>query len=228
MTDPSVAKRAAARAAADLVVDGMRLGLGSGSTFLFVLERLAERIRTEQLRVTGVPTSTGTATAAQQAGIPLLSLVEVDRLDLAIDGADEVDPQKNMIKGGGAALVREKIVAAAAKEMIVVIDEQKLVPMLGRKFLLPVEILPFGWKQTSRAVAATGCTPTLRRTPGNEPVVTDNGNHIIDCKYAGIADPRQLHDRLNALPGVVDNGLFVGMAGRVIVGDAHGRTRILP
>jgi ribose 5-phosphate isomerase A len=228
MTDPLPAKRAAARAAADLVTDGMRLGLGSGSTFMLVLERLAERMRTEKIKLAGVPTSAGTAAAAQQLGIPLLSLVEVDRLDLAIDGADEVDPHKNLIKGGGAAHVREKIVAAAAKELIVVVDEQKLVDVLGRGFALPIEVLPFGWKQTERAIAATGGKPQLRRTPGNEPVVTDNDNYVIDCKYDSIDDPAWLHDHLNALPGVVDNGLFVGMAGRVIVGDAQGKTRILP
>ncbi len=228
MTDPNVAKRAAARAAADLVADGMRLGLGSGSTFLLVLERLAERMRTESFKVAGVPTSGGTAAAAQKLGIPLLSLVEVERLDLAIDGADEVDPQKNMIKGGGAAHVREKIVAAAAKELLVVVDDQKLVDVLGRKFALPVEVLQFGWKQTERAIAATGGKPALRRTAANEPVVTDNGNYVIDCKYEGIEDPTWLHDHLNALPGVVDNGLFVGMTGRIVVGDAQGKTRIVP
>ena len=228
MADPNVSKRAAARAAADLVADGMRLGLGSGSTFLLVLERLAERMRSERLRIAGVPTSQGTAAAAQKLGIPLLSLVEVEHLDLAIDGADEVDGQKNLIKGGGAAHVREKIVAAAAKELVVVVDEQKLVDMLGRRFALPIEVLQFGWKQTERAIAATGGRPTLRLLPSNDPVVTDNGNYVIDCKYDGIRSPKQLHDELNALPGVLDNGLFVGMAGRVIVGDSSGRTRVLP
>ncbi|MGE3173395.1 MAG: ribose-5-phosphate isomerase RpiA [Planctomycetota bacterium] len=228
MTDPNVAKRAAARAAADLVQDGMKLGLGSGSTFLLVLERLAERMRTENLKVTGVPTSAGTAAAAQERGIPLLSMVEVERLDLAIDGADEVDPQKNLIKGGGAAHVREKIVAAAAKELLVVVDETKLVEVLGRSFPLPVEVQQFGWKQTERAIAATGCKPALRRTASEEPVVTDNGNFIIDCKYDGIDDPAWLHSHLNSLPGVVDNGLFVGIAGRIVVGDAQGKTRIVP
>jgi ribose 5-phosphate isomerase A len=228
MTDPNVQKRAAARAAADLVRDGMRLGLGSGSTFLFVLERLSERVRGEHLRIAGVPTSQGTAAAAQKLGIPLLSLVEVEFLDLAIDGADEVDPKKNLIKGGGAAHVREKIVAAAAREFVVVVDEQKLVDVLGRRFALPIEVMPFGWQQTERAIAATGGKPTLRRLPSNEPVVTDNGNYVIDCKYDGIRDPKALHDGLNALPGVIDNGLFVGMTGRVFVGDAKGGVRVLP
>ncbi|MEI6130964.1 MAG: ribose 5-phosphate isomerase A, partial [Planctomycetota bacterium] len=136
MSSADVGKRAAARMAADFVQSGMRLGLGSGSTFLFVLERLAERIRDEKLEIAGVPTSKGTAEAARKFGIPLLSMTEIEHLDLAIDGADEVDPNKNMIKGGGAAHVREKIVAAAAKELLVVIDESKMVEVLGRAFLL--------------------------------------------------------------------------------------------
>jgi ribose 5-phosphate isomerase A len=228
MSDPDLGKRAAGRAAADVVTNGMRLGLGSGSTFLFALERLAERIRGEGLRIAGVPTSSGTAEAARRLGVPLLELAEVDRLDLAIAGADEIDPAKAMIKGGGAALVREKIVAAAAAEMVVAVDAKKCVDVLGRRFLLPVEVMQFGWRQTERAVAATGCTTTLRRARTGDPLITDNGNYILDCKYAGIADPPRLHDRLNAIPGVVDNGLFVGMAGRVFVGEADGHVRILP
>lgn len=228
MSDLYAGKRAAARAAADLVTDGMRLGLGSGSTFLFVLERLAERIAQEGLKVTGVPTSKATAEAAQKSGVPLLSLVEVDYLDLALDGADEVDAQKNLIKGGGGAHVREKIVAAAAREMVVVVDDGKLVDMLGKKFLLPVEVMSFGWKQAERAIAATGCKPQLRQTADGEPFVSDNGNYVLDCKYDGIPDPAWLNEHLNALPGVVDSGLFVGMAGRVVVGDAQGRVRVIP
>lgn len=227
MTDANVAKRAAAFAAADLVQDGMKIGLGSGSTFLFVIERLAERIRTQGLKVTGVPSSKATAAAATAAGVPLLSLDEVDRLDLAIDGADEVDPQKNLIKGGGGAHVRERIVAAAAKEMIVIVDDKKLVAVLGKAFLLPVEVLQFGWKQAERLIAATGGKPARRMRDG-APYVTDNGNFILDCKYDGIDDPAWLADQLDALVGVVDHGLFVGMAGRVVVADPTGKVRIIP
>lgn len=226
MSDLTAAKRAAAFAAADLVQDGTTIGLGSGSTFLFVLERLAERMRAG-LKVQGVATSSGTAAAAQKAGVPLLDLDAVDRLDLAIDGADEVDPQKNLIKGGGGAHVRERIVAAAAKEMVVIVDEKKLVAVLGKAFLLPVEVLPFGWRQTERRIAATGCKPTLRQADG-KPFVTDNGNYVLDCKYDGIDDPPWLDEHLNALVGVVDHGLFVGMAGRVVVGDAQGKVRVIP
>ncbi|MEZ6037127.1 MAG: ribose-5-phosphate isomerase RpiA [Planctomycetota bacterium] len=227
MSDARVAKRAAAFAAADLVPDGSTIGLGSGSTFLFVLERLAERIR-DGLKVKGVPTSSGTAAAAQQVGVPLLSLDDVERLDLAIDGADEVDAQKNLIKGGGACHTRERIVAAAAKEMIVIVDESKLVDVLGDAFLLPIEVLPFGWQQTRRLVEATNCTTTRREKDG-QPIVTDNGNWILDCKYdGGIEDPAWLDSHLNGLTGVIDHGLFVGMTGRIVVADAAGKVRVLP
>ena len=226
MTDANVAKRAAAFAAADLVQSGMQIGLGSGSTFLFVFERLAERMRKDGLEVRGVATSSGTAAAAQQAGIPLVELDAVERLDLAIDGADEVDPRKNLIKGGGGAHVRERIVAAAAKELVVIVDDRKLVPVLGKAFLLPIEVLPFGWKHAERRIAATGCKPQLRLRDG-KPFVTDNGNYVLDCKYDGIEDPAWLDEHLNALVGVVDHGLFVGMAGRVLVGDAQGKVRII-
>lgn len=227
MSDVNVAKRAAAYAAADLVQDGMKIGLGSGSTFLFVIERLAERIATQGIKIAGVPSSQGTADAATKAGVPLLTLDEVERLDLAIDGADEVDPQKNLIKGGGGAHTRERIVAAAAKEMIVIIDDKKLVPVLGKAFLLPVEVLQFGWKQAERLITATGGKPTRRERDG-VPFVTDNGNYILDCKYDGIEDPAWLGEQLNALTGVVDHGLFVGMAGRIVVADATGKVRTIP
>lgn len=227
MTDANVAKRAAAFAAADLVQSGMQIGLGSGSTFLFVIERLAERIRTQGLQVIGVPSSKATAAAATAAGVPLRTLEEVDRLDLAIDGADEVDPKKNLIKGGGGAHVRERIVAAAAKEMVVIVDDKKLVAVLGKAFLVPVEVHQFGWKQAERQLAATGGTP-VRRLRDGAPYVTDNGNFILDCKYDGIPDPARLASQLDALVGVVDHGLFVGMAGRVVVADATGKVRIIP
>lgn len=227
MNDPNVAKRAAAYAAADLVPSGKTIGLGSGSTFAFVIERLAQRIAKDGLQVRGVPTSEGTAALARAAGVPLLTLDDVDQLDLAIDGADEVDPKKHLIKGGGAAHVRERIVAAAARELIVIVDESKLVPVLGKVFQVPVEVLPFGWRHAERRVAATGCKPKRRERDGN-PVVTDNGNWILDCQYDGIPDPAALARTLDGLVGVVDHGLFVGMAGRVVVANKAGQVRILP
>lgn len=227
MTDANAGKRAAARAAADLVQNGTKVGLGTGSTFAFVIERLAERVREGGFEVSGVPTSKATADAATAAGLKLISLDDVERLDLAIDGADEVDAQKNLIKGGGGAHLRERIVAAAAKEMIVVVDDKKLVPVLGKVFPLPVEVVPLGWKQTERRLAATGCKP-LRRERDGKPFVTDNGNYVLDCKYDGIDDPAWLDEQLNALVGVVDHGLFVGMAGRIVVGDSAGKVRVIP
>ncbi len=226
MTDANAAKRAAAYAAADLVPNGTTIGFGTGSTFAFVLERLAQRMQTG-LRVRGVATSRATTELAGKLGIPVLELDAVDRLDLAIDGADEVDPHKNLIKGGGGAHLRERLVAIAAKELIVIVDDKKLVPMLGKAFLLPVEVVPFGWQHTARRVAATGCEVARRERNGST-FVSDNGNFVLDCRYPGIADPAGLQRTLDAMPGVVDHGLFVGLAGRVVVADAAGKVRILP
>jgi ribose 5-phosphate isomerase A len=227
MTDANVAKRAAAHAAADLVPDGATIGFGTGSTFAFVLERLAERMRTQRLRVRGVATSVATTELAGKLGIPVLALDDVQRLDLAIDGADEVDPKKHLIKGGGGAHLRERLVAVAAHELVVIVDESKLVPMLGKTFKLPVEVVQFGWQHSARRVAATGCEVARRERDG-KPFVSDNGNFVLDCRYPGIADPAALQRTLDALPGVVDHGLFVGIAGRIVVADAHGKVRILP
>ena len=227
MTAIHPGKRAAARAAADLVPSGTTIGFGTGSTFAFVLERLHERMRDERLVVRGVATSKATEDLARQLGIATLGLDEVERLDLAIDGADEVDPHKHLIKGGGGAHLRERLVAVIARELVVIVDDSKLVQQLGRAFLLPVEVVPFGLRHTKARVAATGCE-VQQRMKGGTPFVTDNGNLVLDCRYPGIADPAGLQRTLDALPGVVDHGLFVGMAGRVVVGDARGGVRILP
>jgi len=227
MTDANVAKRAAAYAAADLVQNNTTIGLGSGSTFLFVLDRLAERIKNEGLTIRGTPTSIGTKNAAEEKGIPLVTLDEVERLDLAIDGADEVDPNKHLIKGGGAAHTRERIVAAIADELVVIVGENKMVDALGTTFRLPVEVLPFGWTHARRRVEATGCRTELRQQ-GNEPLVTDNGNWILDCTYERIDDPAALAANLDSMVGVVDHGLFVGMAGRVVIANPEGNVRVLP
>lgn len=221
------AKRAAAYAAADLVVTGSCIGLGTGSTFAFVIERLAERMRGEGLQVTGVPTSDATAAAAEAAGIGLVDLDDIESLDLAIDGADEVDPGKNLIKGGGGAHLRERIVAATATELVVIVDDKKLVSVLGRTFLLPVEVVQLGWRHAERRLAATGAEPRRRERDG-KPFLTDNGNYVLDCKYDGIPDPTGLAARLDSLVGVVDHGLFCGMAGRIVVGAADGTVRIIP
>ncbi len=225
MTDPyAVAKRAAGRAAADLIRNDTVVGLGTGSTVAFVLERLGERVA-GGLAVHGVPTSEDTATKARKLGVPLTTLDEVDRLDITIDGADEIDAARNMIKGGGGALLREKIVAAASTEMIVVVGRNKVVEKLGA-FRVPVEIMPFGSRQVIAAVRRLGGEATLRRR-GDAPFVTDNQHWILDCDFGLIADPAALDRRLDAIPGVVETGLFLGMAGRVFVGDLDGGFELL-
>jgi len=214
----SEAKMKAGRRAADLVESGMVLGLGTGSTMLFCLERLGERIRTEGLQVEGVPTSMATEQAARRLGIPLTDFDRVQRVDFAVDGADEVDPDGNMIKGGGGALLREKIVLAAASRSAIVITPAKRVERLGERFLLPVEVVPFGWWPASRRLEELGCTTLLRRHPSGVQYVTDNGNYILDCRFEGIDDPARLERRINNVPGVVENGLFVGLAGEIVEG----------
>jgi ribose 5-phosphate isomerase A len=225
-TMDEVAKRSAARAAAELVKPGMRIGLGTGSSFGFALERLGERMSEEGLEVIGVPSSQATQRLAEKLGMPLLDPGDVDALDLAIDGADEVDPARNLTKGGGGALLRERIVAALATELVVVIGDNKLVQKLGTTFALPVEVLPFGWRQAKRAIAELGCEPELRHRR-DQPFRTDNDNFVLDCRFPGIDDPAALYRDLNCIPGVLDNGLFVGMAGRVYVGNAQGEVTVL-
>ncbi len=219
-------KALSGRRAADLVEDGMTLGLGTGSTVHFVLLRLAERIRAEGLRVRGVPTSLDTERKAREWGIPLVNLGAVEALDLAIDGADEIDPQFRMIKGGGGALLREKVVASLARRVAIVVGETKLVERLGTSFALPVEVVPFALPSVQRAIARLGCTPRERLKDGRE-YRTDNGNAILDCSFAhGIADADELDHRLHSIPGVVESGLFLGLAHVLIVGRADGRVDV--
>lgn len=225
MSDPyAVAKRAAGRAAADLIKNNSVVGLGTGSTVAFVLERIGERVA-GGLALRGVPTSEDTASKARKLGVPLTTLDEVDGLDLTIDGADEIDTARNMIKGGGGALLREKIVAAASSEMVVVVGRNKLVEKLGA-FRVPVEIMPFGSRQVIAGVRRLGGEAVLRRR-GNEPYVTDNGHWILDCDFGLIEAPEALERDLDAIPGVVESGLFLGMAGRVFVGDLDGSFELL-
>ena len=226
MTDPyAEAKRAAARQAVDRVESGMRLGLGTGSTFRHALERLSERIREEKLECVGVPTSEATATHARQLGVPLTTLDELDQLDLTIDGADEVDHSLNLVKGGGGALLREKIVAAASREVTIIVSDNKLVEHLGTTFRLPVEVLKFGWRQAAERVRELGLDPVRRGADDGSPFDTDSGNYILDCGSPAIEDPAGLEQSLLGIPGVVDCGLFVGMTRRVLVGDADGGVR---
>jgi ribose 5-phosphate isomerase A len=219
-------KRAAAARALEFVRPGMRLGLGSGSTAKHFVELLAERVRAG-LDVIGVPTSETTRRDAERLGVPLTNLDETPELDLTVDGADEVAPDLNLIKGGGGALLREKIVASASAGMIVIVDETKWVSALGR-FPLPVEVVPFGLGATRRAlaagIAAAGCAgPLVQRTAKDgHAFVTDGGHWILDAALGRIADPRSLADRLDGIAGVVEHGLFVGLAHAVVIAGSDG------
>jgi len=222
------AKFVAAKRAVEIVEDGMRLGLGTGSTAAWMVRCLGEMVREEGLRVTGVPTSSRTAELARQQGIRVVSLDEAKWLDLTIDGADEFDGELNLIKGGGGALLQEKIVATASDQMIVITDPSKSVDHLGT-FPLPVEVIPFGWQTTKAlieemlpAMDVLGQQATLRMN-GDAPFVTDEGNHILDLHLQRIGNPRQLALVLNQVPGVVENGLFVDICDVVVIGHGDGR-----
>lgn len=209
-------KKLVGEEAAAYVKDGMKVGLGSGSTMYYTVKRLGERVK-EGLQIVGIPTSNTTAEWAQEFGIPLTDFSEVTRLDLAIDGADEVDADFHLIKGGGGALLREKIVADAAEKLLIIVDHSKKVSQLGQ-FPLPVEIVPFGWEGTVEKIAQFGSSPVLRKKDG-ELFVTDNGNYIIDIPYEKIVDPVALHNELKSIVGVVETGLFIHMADEVLVGE---------
>ncbi|GGG72771.1 ribose-5-phosphate isomerase RpiA [Paenibacillus radicis (ex Gao et al. 2016)] len=214
------AKRLAGERAADYVEDGMAVGLGTGSTVYWTLMKLGERIK-DGLHIKGIATSKATEKLAAELGIPLTDFAEVEQLDLAIDGADEFDARLQLIKGGGGALLREKLVAANAKRFIVVADDSKAVTNLG-KFPLPVEVVQFGWEATRRQLEKLGCSTQLRMKE-QAPFISDNGNYIIDCQFEAITDDAvKLNEQMNRIPGVVENGLFVNMADLVIVGGRDG------
>jgi ribose 5-phosphate isomerase A len=224
--DKEELKRRAAARALDEVRSGMKLGLGTGSTAKHFVELLGERVR-DGLNVVGVPTSEATRADAERCGIRLTTLDELDRLDLTVDGADEVDGRLDLIKGGGGALLREKIVASASDRMIVIADESKWVETLGR-FPLPVEVIPFGLAATrweiDRALAEAGCAGALelRRGKDGHAFVTDGGHWIIDAHLGRIPDAPRLARLLSAIPGVVEHGLFVGMASTVVLAGTDG------
>lgn len=213
------AKRIAAERAADYIQDGMVVGLGTGSTAYWVIQRIGQRVQ-EGLRIRAIATSNASEHQAKELGIPLISFADVQEIDLTIDGADEVDPNFQLIKGGGGALLREKIVASSSRKFIVIVDDSKLVERLGR-FPLPIEIVRFGYEATIHKLRELGCEPVLREVEGKA-YITDNGNYIVDAYFGSIADPKELESKLNMIPGVVENGLFVDMADRVIAGKRDG------
>jgi ribose 5-phosphate isomerase A len=218
-------KEAAARKAVLLVRDGMRIGLGTGTTAMHLINALGERVRGEALRLSCVPTSERSRELAVEAGLIVVSLEDVFAIDLAIDGADEVDPRLCLIKGGGGALVREKLVAAVSREFVVVCHSVKLVERLGA-FPLPVAVIPFGWRQTMQHIARYGYESTLRlaEKSASTPYLTDDSMYILDLRCGEIEDPARLEAQLKSIPGVVEVGLFVDMASRVIIGHADGTT----
>ncbi len=222
------AKFVAAKRAVEFVENGMKLGLGTGSTAAWMVRCLAERIREDGLRVTGVPTSSRTAELARSLGVPIASLDEARWLDMTIDGADEFDPSLNLIKGGGAALLQEKIVATASDQMIVITDAAKEVTQLGA-FPLPIEVIPFGWQTTKALVEEMLVSMDVLnrdcslRMNGAAPLVTDEGNYIVDLHLRRIGNARQLAMVLNQIPGVVENGLFIDICDIVVIGHGDGR-----
>ncbi|MCC2327243.1 ribose-5-phosphate isomerase RpiA [Bacillus wiedmannii] len=213
-------KQLAGEYAANFVKYGMKVGLGTGSTVYWTIQKLGERVK-EGLSFQAVPTSKETEVLAKQLNISLISLNDVQSLDLTIDGADEIDANLQLIKGGGGALLREKIVATSSKELIIIADESKLVTHLGT-FPVPVEIIPFSWKQTERKIQSLGCQTTLR-LKNNETFITDNKNMIIDCIFPhNISNPANLHTQLKMITGVVETGLFVNMTSKAIIGTENG------
>jgi ribose 5-phosphate isomerase A len=226
LMDTEAQKRAAAARAVEFVSPGMRLGLGTGSTARPFVELLAERV-TAGLDVIAVPTSEATRTLAERLGVPLTTLDETPELDLTIDGADEIAPDLTLIKGGGGALLREKIVATASAKMLVIADQSKCVPILGR-FPLPIEIVPFGAASTRRAIEAAaaeaGCPgpAVLRKGKDGLAFVTDGGHWVLDAQLQRIPDPQDLAARLAVIPGVMEHGLFIGLAGTAIVAGPDG------
>lgn len=218
------AKKVAAERAVDYIQDGMIVGLGTGSTAYWAIEKIGAKVQ-EGLNIKAIATSERSEEQAKKLGIKMISFSEIDKIDITIDGADEVDKSLNLIKGGGGALLREKIVATASRQLIIVVDESKLVNLLGA-FPLPVEIVRFSYEATVKSLQSLGCEAELRKD-GNEAYITDNGNYIVDCHFNCIDNPSELHNKINMIPGVVDNGLFINMASRVIVGYNNGEIREL-
>ncbi len=223
MDDLVKAKKKAAEFAVKHIKNGMTIGLGTGSTAFWAIQKIGERIQKENLQIRAIATSTQSEELARERNIPIVPFSEIDMIDLTIDGADEVDDQFNLIKGGGGALLREKIVATNSKQLIIVVDETKQVDYLG-KFPLPVELTIFGWEKTIKKLQSLNCIPRLR-TINDQPYLTDNNNYIVDCDFQKILQPAVLNQQINRITGVVDNGLFIQLADLVIVGFKNGKIK---
>ncbi|MFO7619478.1 MAG: ribose 5-phosphate isomerase A [Thermoplasmata archaeon] len=219
--DAEALKKLAGEKAAEFVKDGMVVGLGTGSTVYYTILKLGERVRSGEISIVGIPTSKATEKLAVTNGIKLGALDEHQAIDLTIDGADEVDPNLDLIKGMGGALLREKVVASVSKEVIIIADESKSVKVLGSRSPLPVEVVPFALA-TAKARLENVCLEATLRERNGHIYVTDNGNFIIDCRFRSIPEPHKLEAELNLIPGVVENGLFIGMATRAILGTGDG------
>jgi len=221
-------KRTAAMRAIEEVEDGMVLGLGTGSTAAFVVEGLGARVA-RGLKVVGIPTSERTAAHARRLGIPIATFAEHQRLDLTIDGADEVQlGTLDLIKGLGGALLREKIVASASDRLVIVVDQEKLVERLGEHTPVPVEVTQFGWQATAVALAKLGCVPERRYAAGEQPFITDGGNYILDCRFGPLADPRAIEKNIAMTVGTVESGLFVRRSSMVLVASTTGVEVLTP
>lgn len=222
-------KRRAAEKAVELVQDGMIVGLGHGSTAHFAHVAIARRLQEGSLKnILAVPCSRLVEAEARKLGIPLTTLDEHPVVDVTIDGADEVDPHLNLIKGGGGALLREKVVAQASKQEIIIVDEGKLSPALGTHWALPVEVVPFGVAPVSAFIRSLGAEPVLRQKDDGQPFVTDQGNYILDCRFGPMENPAEIARALCDRAGIVEHGLFIGLASMVIVGKADGVEVLTP
>jgi ribose 5-phosphate isomerase A len=219
LNEQELMKKQVGERAVDFVEDGMILGLGSGSTAYWMMKKLGERV-TKGLSVMGIPTSTRTEGWAKEFGVPLTDFTQVDKIDLAIDGANEIDENLNLTKGGGGSLVREKIVNSLAEKVIIIADKSKMSTTLGH-YPLPIEVVPFGMEITANTIAKLGCTPVLRKKNG-ETYISDNGNYILDCHFKSIPNAQKLHEKLKLIVGVVETGLFLNMTDVVILGSDLG------
>lgn len=217
-------KKVAADKAISFIRDGMMVGLGTGTTAYWAIEGIGRRLKEEGLKIRAIATSNRSEEQARSLGIPIVSFASVGQIDITIDGADEADNHLNLIKGGGGALLREKIVATNSGQLIIIADERKLVKNLG-KFPLPVEVVVFGWEKTFQKLKLLGCVPVLRMDK-DKPYITDNNNYIIDCSFGEMGDPVKLHNDINFITGVVDNGLFINLATKLIIGMENGETKI--